>query len=109
MTQIQIRKSESQIHLIGKGHAGYSNPGTDIVCAGISTLIYSWVEECENLEKDGYVKIERMVVEPGEVDIEIAVCDERVHWAFSVIEIGLGILAENYPKHAKIVWGEIEK
>lgn len=109
MTQIQIGKSESKIQLSCKGHANYSEPGTDIVCAGISTLIFSWAGACDKLANAGAVEIERMKVEPGDADIEITVQDARTYDVFSVIEIGLGLLAENYPECLKIVWGENKK
>ena len=61
MIKINISKDEITI----KGHSGYSEQGSDIVCASVSSIAITTVnsllrinEDCiEYIEKDGYLNI----------------------------------------------------
>ena len=61
MIKINISKDEITI----KGHSGYSEEGSDIVCASVSSICITTVnsllridEDCiEYIEKDGYLNI----------------------------------------------------
>ena len=61
MIKININKDE----IIIKGHSGYSEEGSDIVCASVSSICITTVnalisidEDCvEYTEKDGYLNI----------------------------------------------------
>jgi len=61
MIKINIKKDEITI----KGHSGYSEEGSDIVCASVSSICITTVnalisidEDCvEYTEKDGYLNI----------------------------------------------------
>lgn len=61
MIKININKDEITI----KGHSGYSEEGTDIVCASVSSICITTVnallsidEDCiDYTENDGYLKI----------------------------------------------------
>ena len=62
MIKINISKDEITI----KGHSGYSEQGSDIVCASVSSICITTVnalisidEDCITYEeRDGYLKIE---------------------------------------------------
>ena len=47
------------------GHAGYAEPGKDIVCAGVTALAENLIDSIESLTED---KIQ-YEVSPGRVDI----------------------------------------
>lgn len=50
---IELREDEALIRM--EGHAGYADPGKDIVCAGVSTLTYSLLNVIEET-KSGDIK-----------------------------------------------------
>ncbi|MCI9419171.1 MAG: ribosomal-processing cysteine protease Prp [Eubacterium sp.] len=53
MIQIDVKKSESG-DIIGfyvSGHAGFSPCGTDVVCAGISVLVFNCINSIEQFSK----------------------------------------------------------
>ena len=47
MININVKKNE----IIVKGHAGYDNYGKDIVCASVSSIIYTTVNGIFNIDK----------------------------------------------------------
>ena len=97
MTKIEIMQSDGDIIIDIKGHAAFAEPGSDIVCAAVSTLEYIISAWCEcNADKavlktyeqgDGYVY---MRIKPLSGDV------------YSVVEaaaIGFGALAGNFPEN----------
>ena len=66
MIQIRIEKENgSYLFFRSRGHAGYSEAGSDIVCAAVSALIITTEnaiarftgQEYDLIEEDGYVSI----------------------------------------------------
>lgn len=50
MIEIKIKKSKDKDEVIGfhmKGHAGFSESGTDIVCAGVSALVINCINSID--------------------------------------------------------------
>ena len=101
MTRIQIEKTEGKIGITCSGHAGYSNPGTDIVCAGISAMMCAWQAKCMELYERNRITIEKWDVEFGNIEIVIHTESMEVLEAFSVVEIGLKLIWQQYPEYIK--------
>ena len=81
------------------GHAGYSEKGTDIVCAGVSAIVQAligWIEN--NPEYAEYISIDD---KQGEVLIS---CNggEDVSAVFYMVAIGLEQIANTYPDYVQI-------
>ena len=76
------------------GHAGYSEKGTDIVCAGVSALVQALIGWLEN----NPCEVQCVSVDAGEV---IIACSggEDVSAVFYMVAIGLEQLAYTYPDH----------
>ena len=80
-----------------KGHAGYAEAGSDIVCAAVSALSITCCNSLQSIagvtpsveEKDGFLKV--MLSQ-----------DQQSHDAqviLRVFEQGIRDIAESYPKH----------
>lgn len=64
---INILADTDNLSIEVSGHAGYADPGKDIVCAGVSSLVFCYLKsirvlcgiepELEENSKTGYVKI----------------------------------------------------
>lgn len=81
------------------GHARYSPKGQDIVCAGVSAIVYAligWLENC--IEDTKFVSIDER---GGEVIIS-AQGDDNVATAFYMSAIGIEQIANTYPAHVTI-------
>ena len=90
-------RTDGKTHsLIVVGHAGFSDDGRDIVCAGVSAVTYSLVGWLVNHEKDTSYLYK--FVESGSTNI-ICEGNEAVNTAFEVAVIGLAQIAKQYPDY----------
>ena len=88
---------ENTHNLTVYGHAGYSEKGTDIVCAGVSAIVQALIGWIENNPEYA----ECVSIDNGEVLIE---CNggEDVSAVFYMVAIGLEQIANTYPDHVQI-------
>ena len=93
---IEVSRTESGI--IIKGHAGYSEPGKDIVCAGVSALVQTLIQSVEELTDD---KISYSVY-PGFTYIKFRNLSEKSKTLFDSFFIGVSMIAEEYPDNVRI-------
>ena len=96
MTKITYSRSCEGMHIRAKGHAGYGDSGTDIVCSAISILLQSLVEYA--LESNT-LEITKLLLSEGNADIDIIGESE----CFEMTLIGLEMLAETYPDNVEMV------
>ena len=104
MICIRMTKREDGVELSAHGHAGYAPRGQDVVCAGVSALLYGFVAYLEGLspiataeppdgasphleveEGDGLLTVRTFGM--GGKDLDGA----------AVIQAGLGLIASCYP------------
>lgn len=100
MTRVTGREYGDNYIFIAEGHSGYGNRGTDIVCAGISTLVYAFINTLLDEEADKRIKIIRNVIRDGYVFLEIEKFDfsmERTNGIIDLFTTGLQMLSESYP------------
>lgn len=112
MICIEVERRGEGVEIRAGGHAGYGPPGQDIVCAGVSAILYGCLAYLEgvlrvfpcrregqrtggpHLEKqegDGWLAF-RTAGFPGGVDVT----------AMEVAVAGLSLLAEAYPAHVML-------
>ena len=91
---------DGRMHTLSvNGHAGYAKRGEDIVCAGVSAIVYSLVAWLENnSESEEYVSIDE---HNGEV---VIACegDDNVASVFYMAAIGIETISNTYPDHVDI-------
>lgn len=75
-----------------KGHAGYGLHGGDVVCAGVSTLVFTLLHELIRLDIEHWRRMR-----PGDVEIEAAGGFEQ----FDTVAAGMMILSENFPENVE--------
>lgn len=91
---------DGKMHTLSvNGHAGYSKRGEDIVCAGVSAIVYSliaWLEN--NSESEEFVSIDE---HNGKV---VIACegDEKVASVFYMAAVGIETISNTYPDHVNI-------
>ena len=84
------------------GHAGYAEKGKDIVCAGVSTLFYTFLNYCEEAcEHNTLCKLEKAITDNKCV---LQLRDEAMleGQALRVIVKGFKMLAETYPEYVAL-------
>ena len=105
MTYITTREYRDNYLVIAEGHSGYGNRGSDIVCAGISTLVYALINTLLDEEASDRIKLVRKVIRDGYVFIEIKKFDfsqERIDGILDLFVAGLQMIEEAYPDSMKI-------
>lgn len=89
-----------------EGHAAYAEPGQDLVCAAVSTLVFALESYLDGLDKEGSLKKrEKSVLESGRARINAvpkAKAADRLCGAFELIYCFLTLLEEYYPENIKI-------
>lgn len=94
MIEVRIRPERIEI----SGHAGYAEPGKDIVCAGVTALTQTLIQSIENLTDD---KIEYRI-SPGKAEIEYRNLSEKSKTLVDSFFVGICLITEEFPEHVKV-------
>lgn len=86
------------------GHAGYAEPGQDIVCAAISALLQVLIRSVEELTGD---KI-KCVISAGNAVIQYTDLSERGQLLIKSFFIGCDMIAAEYPANVRINGAGVE-
>lgn len=81
------------------GHAGYAEPGKDIVCAGVSVLTQNLINSMEALAED---KISYKVA-PAQIHINYEDLSERSKLLVDSFLIGISEIQRAYPEYVQII------
>lgn len=102
MIQVTVKYKENTIeYLEVYGHANFAEHGSDIVCAGISSLLLSNLIYAEQLNQ-GIFKTEQ---KNGHVIVNVEQSDETLNHLLEAIVVGLTLMKEQYPKYIKMkIW-----
>lgn len=82
-----------------KGHANYSEYGKDIVCASVSTLVISTINNIIDIDEESILYEEN----ENEIKIEIKKDNEIVKKLIDNMVLMLEDLEKDYPKNIKIL------
>ena len=105
MTRVTYRDYYDKTLLIAEGHSNSASKGQDLVCAGISCLIYALLNTLADEEASDRIKFYRKVIRDGYVCLEFEPFDfsrERVKGIVDGFMTGLYMLSESYPHNVKI-------
>jgi len=100
MISVKVVKNNDKIKKISTmGHAMYDDYGKDIVCASVSTLVISTVNNILSLSKDSI----NVINSDGKVIIDVKENDNITITLLNNMLNNLNILASNYPENIKII------
>lgn len=99
MIEIVYRKADNAHSLSLRGHAGY-HAGNDIVCAGVSAIVFSLLGYIDNHGDE--ISGLRMHVDGGDTDISCREAGSNTATAFEMAVIGLAQIAKAYPDNVAI-------
>ena len=106
MTEVEYIPLELKLTI--NGHACYAQAGKDIVCAGISTLLFTLTHQLKRMGFDFHANIDER---EGFAMVQARTETKRQHdcmLIFSTVNAGLELLSEHYPEHIKIVKEEMK-
>ena len=93
---ISVERNDNCITI--SGHAHYAEPGKDIVCAGISTLVQNLIQSIEELTTD---TIQYSML-PGKVSIQFGDLSGQAQLLVNSFFIGVAAIAEAYPDNVQV-------
>lgn len=99
ITYMELR-DEHIFHIIG--HAGFSDHGNDIVCAGISALTYALMQTLCDAEEKGELCLFDYIVKDGAAVIHVrakAHARVKLESAVETVTAGYRMIAGGYPEH----------
>lgn len=100
MIKVEIIRNNNNIKKISiLGHAMYDEYGKDIVCASISTLVISTVNNILSINSNT-IKVEQS---DSKVIIKYILKDNIIDILINNMISNLNTLANNYPKNIKII------
>ncbi|SRR5699024_889421 len=100
MIKVEIIRNNNNIKKISiLGHAMYDEYGKDIVCASVSTLVISTVNNILSIN-DKTIKVEQ---NDSRIIIEYIFKDNIIDILINNMISNLNTLASNYPKNIKII------
>lgn len=102
MTEVLIERNDSAVTVECKGHAGYAAQGSDIVCAAVSILCYSFMQMCLELDADDKVVVKDVCDEEGYFRLEVFDFLGHTENALAMLEAGFKGLIEQYPSY--VAW-----
>ncbi len=95
MIEVRIRPERIEI----SGHAGYAEPGKDIVCAGVTALTQTLIQSIDDLTDD---EIEYRI-SPGKVEVEYRNLSEKSKTLVDSLFIGVSMIADEFPEYVRVV------
>ena len=95
MIEVRIRPERIEI----SGHAGYAEPGKDIVCAGVTALTQTLIQSIDDLTDD---EIEYRI-SPGKVEIEYRNLSEKSKTLVDSFFVGIRLIADEFPDYVAIM------
>lgn len=97
MISITAQKIGDRYYVKSVGHAGYDEPGKDIVCSAVSTLIQSFAMVAGDYQDKGEALIRRLIIDDALCHIEVD--SSSLASAFDMLKVGLESIADSYPKN----------
>lgn len=94
---IVVKRANSSVKITG--HAGYAEPGKDIVCAGVSTLVQTLIVSLDMLTPGA---LESTEIKPGYTEIKHRNLSGHAKILLDSFFIGVNLIANKYPENVKI-------
>ena len=111
MTHVLLAEREDGIAVTAIGHAGYAPAGQDIVCAGISAILYGGLNYLKQLEQDRGAPVRVEIRQgPGLLAFRTSGFADRLdRTVLGVIRAGLFDLADAYPKYVSVRYVKLDQ
>lgn len=92
--------------VIVKGHAGFAEPGKDIVCAGVSAVTWTLAETVKKLVSEDKAMEPKVMITSGRAEISVDALpkfEEYIRDIFECICRGFRRIAEQSPEYVSFI------
>lgn len=97
------RKNHRIVSLRVKGHALYANPGEDLVCAGVSSIMTGALNGADELFPDAC----RLTMKNNQMSIQVLKDCDPLQAALGMVECQLATMQEAYPEYIQLEKKEV--
>ena len=105
MIQVSVGMCDEQIlSLQCTGHAGYAEAGKDLVCAGVSSILFGALNALNELEKGNA----ELRVTKSKISIRVKEDSEHIQLLLKMILIQLKTVQESYQEYIEIKKMEVQ-
>lgn len=94
-----LEKNKTIIGLQSQGHAHYDVFGKDIVCAGVSSILFGLANALDQLDEEPIVRIQK---KENTFDIRVKTCNATNQLLFQMAIIQVETIMEQYQENIKI-------
>ena len=106
MLEIIFYEKNHRYAIAAKGHAEYAPHGYDIVCSAVSTLLQSYGNYLQELEKYSKLKVLEIKFNEGDINVEVLDSSDRVKDLYRMTMLGIEAVYETYPKFLHLNYNE---
>ena len=104
MTEVVILQATNLYGIECKGHSGYAEMGSDIVCAGISALTDAFLMVFDEYQGSDGVELKVMDADDGYMHVVYYDPRGTLLPAFKMVVMGLEGIAELYPYNINLLY-----
>lgn len=91
--------------MFARGHALYDEAGRDIVCAGVSAVLFGFLDYLEERHQEDKESHMRVAIWNGGLHVSTRGFEPRLgidKVSLVCMEHSLGLITKSYPKHVKL-------
>ena len=104
MIQIEITKRKDRIRkLTCRGHAGFADRGSDLVCAGISSILFGALNGLDEM----FAADVKLKADDNCIEIDVCNDSDLLFQVLGFIQIQLQTVEEMYSEFVRIVQKEV--
>ena len=108
MIKVEIKKEVEIIKQVTvDGHADYAEHGSDIVCAGVSAVVFGLINAVDELDEDVLFDISASEDETGHLTYRSLKSTEKEQLLLSAMMVALKTIEENYSDYITIEIREV--
>lgn len=100
MIKISYYRAKHRVTI--KGHAMSGEPGQDLICGAVTTLVRTLAKNCVNAEQDKRMRDVNIRLDKGDSEISAVPCkklDSVITLVFDTVCVGFEILAHQFPEY----------
>lgn len=94
MIDVKIEKHKRLLTLSALGHASYAPYGSDIVCAGVSSIIMGLCSSLDGRRTEIHISSGKAIIR--------ARYSRKAEYFFRFAEKAIGLIAAEYPMHVRL-------
>lgn len=99
MIRAKFEKKADMHNITVKGHAGFAPCGQDIVCSGVSAVVFGLIGFIDNNSE--HIQEKKIHFSDGDFDLFI-IGDEKIEAGVEFALISISQIAEKYPENVKV-------